>query len=278
MQRWSWLKSLHVKHKYAINSRYLGDDRILAWSNLGYWDEHCTSYVQACQALADCLAQAVQLAPQDRLLDLGCGQGASLKHWQQHYQVSDLTAVELQAACIEKIQQQLKSCPTLYRMSFLQLHQLKLDQKFDVILCIDAAYHSPLNAFLSSVQTVLAQGGRLGFHYLALSEQFEHLNIRQQRYYRYLLKAADVDLSQLQTISALKQSLSSAGLEQIKIEDLSQPVFAGFAKYIQQLKLKKDQGKFNIDYFKISLTAQLCQQLYQKGMLRYVQISVQNSS
>lgn len=275
MKQWPWSKSLQVKHKYAINSQYLGDNRVLAWSNLGYWDESCTDYVQACCTLADRLAQAVQLSSQDCLLDLGCGQGASLLHWQQQYAVSNLSAVELQLTCIEQIQQQLQPNPTLYRMSFLQLQQLKLDQKFDVVLCIDAAYHSPLNTLLASVQTVIATSGRLGFHYLTLSEKFEQLTRIQQQYYRYLLKAADVDLDQLTTVAVLQQSLTRCGFKQIAIEDISQPVLAGFAQYIQQLKLEKQQSKLNVDYLKISMTAKLCQQLYRQGMLQYVQVCAQ---
>ncbi|MFW1931658.1 SAM-dependent methyltransferase, partial [Acinetobacter baumannii] len=79
-----WLQAIQQKlpkHKYAIDAKMLGDNAECAWSNLGYWDEATSSYPQACQQLAERLAQAVQLNQHDRVLDLGCGQGASLKYW-----------------------------------------------------------------------------------------------------------------------------------------------------------------------------------------------------
>ena len=82
-----------IGHKYAIDAKRLGDKSEMAWSNLGYWQEQSQNYPLACQMLADQLAQAVQLKKTDRLLDLGCGQGASLLHWLSHYQLEQLAAV-----------------------------------------------------------------------------------------------------------------------------------------------------------------------------------------
>ncbi|ECE6726544.1 SAM-dependent methyltransferase, partial [Salmonella enterica subsp. enterica] len=51
------MKLLHaltakLPHKYAIDAARLGDERTLAWSNLGYWD-NTTDYKTACCQLAD---------------------------------------------------------------------------------------------------------------------------------------------------------------------------------------------------------------------------------
>lgn len=48
-------------HKYAIDAKRLGDDSLLAWSNLGYWQDQHHDYPQACQSLADQIATSVQL-------------------------------------------------------------------------------------------------------------------------------------------------------------------------------------------------------------------------
>ena len=102
-----WLQQLRTEvyqHKYAINAKLLGDSSELAWSNLGYWSETNQTYPDACRALADHLAHSVQLTTSDHVLDLGCGQGASLLHWQQQYQIQHIEAVELQPKYIQKIQ------------------------------------------------------------------------------------------------------------------------------------------------------------------------------
>ncbi|MFW1867530.1 SAM-dependent methyltransferase, partial [Acinetobacter baumannii] len=93
----------------------------------------------------DQLAQAVNLNSKDHLLDLGCGQGASLLHWLQHYHPKILSAVELQASCVNKIQKLIPEISQLFRGSFLNLKQFEFKKNFDVVLCIDAAYPSHLN-------------------------------------------------------------------------------------------------------------------------------------
>lgn len=275
-----WLQAIRQKlpqHKYAINAKQLGDDAVLAWSNLGYWEDARSSYPEACRQLADQLAQAVALNLNDNLLDLGCGQGASLLHWQQHYRVQHIEAVELQAGCVIQIQKHFPHIAAIYPQSFLNLKQISFKQRFDVVLCIDAAYHSNLNSFLDAVGSVLNSQGRLGFHYLMLSEQWSNLNGLQQQKYRWLLKAADVNLEHLMTAPLLEQALQQHNFSDIEIRDLSKAVLQGFASYVQHLQQLPQQGTA-MDAFKIRMTAKLCQQLYQDGLVNYVQISAKKNA
>ena len=109
-----WLQAIQTKqpqHKYAINAAMLGDHNELAWSNLGYWNHTHDSYPQACRQLAIHLATAINLNSKDKLLDLGCGKGASLVLWHEHFKVQHIEAVELQAACVDNIQNKLQQIP-----------------------------------------------------------------------------------------------------------------------------------------------------------------------
>ena len=272
-----WLQALrgHLPaHKYAINAKLLGDDAELAWSNLGYWQADAPSYPAACRALADRLAQAVGLNSNDRLLDLGCGQGASLLHWQAQYQVRKLSAVELQPACVAKIQRCAALQADVRCSSFLDLKRIFPQPAFDAALCIDAAYHCSLNAFLPSVHPVLAANGRLGFHYLMLSEKYLHLNALQRLRYQALLKAADVSLQDLLLPSALRQCLEKFKFTDIQIQDISAQVFAGFGAYEAGYLQSNARG---VDRFKIQATAKLCRILYEEGIVRYVQIAARKA-
>ena len=269
-----WLQAIRQhfpQHKYAINAKQLGDDAALAWSNLGYWDDGTSSYSQACRQLADQLAQAVQLTSADKLLDLGCGQGASLALWQQHYQLQYIEAVELQANCVMQIQQHLPHLTAIHQHSFLNLKQIQFKVAFDVVLCIDAAYHSNLNSFLTSVGTVLNAKGRLGFHYLILSEQWSALTALQKQKYNWLLKSADVNLDDLMAQSVLEQTLQRYDFSEIEVVDLSQAVLHGFSHYIQQ----SPPPQLGLDAVKIQMTAKLCKTLFEDGIVRYAQISGQ---
>lgn len=259
-----------IPHKYAIDASNLGDDGELAWTNLGFW-KNTQNYREACCQLADHLARAVNLNSKDHLLDLGCGQGASLMHWLQHYQPKSLSAVELQSKCVNKIQKLIPEINQIYSGSFLNLKQFEFKQFFDVVLCIDAAYHSHLNSFLDSVVPVLNSKGRLGFHYLMRADSCQNMTVLQEQKYRYLLKAADVVWDNVPNEKTLRNALEQQDFVDIQIEDLSEQVLLGFSQYIHnQQEQNQSRGLAN---FKIQMTAKLCQQLYQAGYVRYIQIT-----
>ncbi|MEB3864283.1 MULTISPECIES: SAM-dependent methyltransferase [Acinetobacter] len=259
-----------IPHKYAIDASNLGDDGELAWTNLGLW-KNTQNYREACCQLADHLAQAVNLNSKDHLLDLGCGQGASLLHWLKYYQPKSVSAVDLQAECVNKIQKLIPEINQIYSGSFLNLKQFEFKQFFDVVLCIDAAYHSHLNSFLDSVVSVLNSKGRLGFHYLMRADSCQNMTVLQEQKYRYLLKAADVVWDNVPNEKTLRNALEQQGFANIQIEDLSEQVLLGFSQYIQnQQERNQSRGLAN---FKIQMTAKLCRQLYQNGYVRYIQIT-----
>lgn len=278
LQKWT---AKIPEHKYAINAALLGDSSDLPWSNLGYWQEGQNNYVLACQALADHLAQAVNLNSKDKLLDLGCGQGASLLHWQQHYQVQYLAGVELQTAHVNHIQQQLPDLNAIYCASFLKLKEMHFPQKFDVVLCIDAAYHSSLEIFLDNVHSTLNSKARIGFHYLVWSDTWQNLNSFQKIKYQYLLKSADIDAKNVKTEFEFKSILENFEFKNIQIEDLSQQVFSGFAHYINQTLNSKlstqEKTSSKLDEFKIRMTAKLCQKLFKEGVVKYVQVTAEKN-
>ena len=264
-----WIEKV-FGHKYAIDAKRLGDDSLLAWSNLGYWQNQYDDYPQACQSLADQIAASIQLKQSDHVLDLGCGQGASLLHWLRYYQIQQLSAVELQPEYAKRIQKQLAQVQ-IHCGSFLNLNALQLLNLFDVVLCIDAAYHSDLNSFLNSTSLVLNSKGRIAFHYLMWSDAWrEYSNLKKQQY-RYLLKSADVNWQNLMGEQQLTQKLIQKGFTQIEIQDFSEPVLNGFAVYIENKR--KERKHFDLAQLKIDMTAKLCRKLYQDGLVHYIQVS-----
>ena len=274
MQGLKLLQAKLLAHKYAIDASLLGDYSVLPWSNLGDWSSHALnfkkSYPQACQDLAIRLADHLNLNSNDQLLDLGCGQGASLKLWQQKYAVKHIEGVEIQALHVAHIGQHLPNLTAIHCMDFLNLKQFEF-KKFDVVMCIDAAYHSNLNSFLDATTQILNSKGRLGFHTFIWSNKFLNSNFLIQHKYRMLLKAADVQAQDLMLEEDLKSCLIAYGFEHIDIVDLSEAVLLGFASYVAQLQ--EPVSVKRMDWLKIQMTAKLCRTLYQNGYVRYVQIT-----
>ena len=257
-------------HKYAIDAKRLGDDSLFAWSNLGYWQDQHHDYPQACQSLADQIAVSVQLKKDDKVLDIGCGQGASLLHWLKQYQLEQLSAVELQADCVKRIKKQLPQVQ-IYCENFLNLNQQHFLNSFDVIVCIDAAYHSDLNSFLNSTSLVLNSKGRIAFHYLMWSDAWRESSNFKKQQYRYVLRSADVNWQNLMDEQQLTQKLIQKGFTEIEIQDFSKPVLNGFAVYIENKR--KERKDFDLAQLKIDVTAKLCRKLYQDGLVHYIQVS-----
>lgn len=273
----TWLQVLQSKifqHRYAINAVMLGDDTEYAWSNLGYWGSGDSSYPDACRQLAVHMAKAVALDSDDMLLDLGCGKGASLLLWQQQFAVQHVEAVELQAQSVAKIKQILPPIQRVLQQSFLDLNDTDFKFKFDVVLCIDAAYHNDIHALLKSIQTVLTSKARIGFHHLMLTEKFYLLNSIEKLKLTALLKCADVNLADLLDEQQIRHLMDRQGFESIQIDNLSTAVLKGFANYVRTGFMERNRqiSKQCLDRIKIEMTAKLCQKLYADGYVDYVQI------
>lgn len=267
----AWLekiKSHFPQHKYAINAQQLGDTQALAWTNLGLWQAGM-NYPQACQALAEDLAHRVNLNSKDQLLDLGCGKGASLHLWHKNYNIQNISAVELQQNHVVNIQEHATFLNSIYADSFLNLKQINFPNHFDVVLCIDAAYHTPVESLIDAMSTVLNSKARIGFHLLIWSEKAFNLPYLKKAQYYSLLKSADVKINHLLTETQLCTLLKLKKFDHIEVSNLSQPVLAGFSDYVEQ----QSEAFEGIDGFKIRMTAKLCQKLYREGLIEYVAVT-----
>ena len=280
-------RSDQTSSKFAINSTLLGDPNTLAWSNLGFWhakssesDNHAPiNYITACENLAHVVGDAAHLHNTDHVLDLGCGQGASLHYWHTTFGVQHITAFEIQSTCIANIQQAaLKPLDAIYQASFSQLPlpAAQLYHAFDAVLCVDAAYHASLNDFLAVNQAALTPQGRMAFTCLirpANSKKSGFLLGQLKKYFnKPMFELTSVPQQHLYTEQDLIQLLSSFDFIDIQIKHLDQPVLAGFAQYIQQQPPAFSTGHMAA-WLKITITAKLCRFLYQHQLLHYSVVS-----
>ena len=272
------------QQQFAIASHLLGqaaDD--LNWSNLGYWC-NTNDYITACQQLAEQVGLAAQLHADDRVLELACGQGASLTYWPQRFNIRQLYVLELQAALVQRIQQQSPAALQLIaqgRFDNLPLaaaleHELTR-KKFDAVLCVDAAYHaSSLHDFASTARHCLHRGGRLAFTTLTLDNSWFKANYWQKKVHAQLLNAADVPIASLLTTIQLQQQLAELGFANIRVQHMDDEVLTGFASFVSQRAAHLSlQEKLQPEWLKIAITARLCRYLRQHGLVHYSLVSAQ---
>lgn len=280
-----------VDQRYRIASYLLSEtQRTLAWSNLGYW-ENTDDYVIACEQLAAKIGSAAKLNNQTRLLDLACGQGASIVFWRQHFGINYMTALDIQTGYIRNIkdyfvdQQRIDNNYFNLRIIEGSFDQAELpigvDQAHaDAIVCVDAAYHATsISAFIEFCTQALKPAGRLAFCTLLKSEQWPQANHWQKIQHELLLKVAGVSKASVVSAAELEQQLAEQGFEHVKISHMDKEVLAGFSAYIQQraTALSLTQ-RLSPAWQKIVMTAKLCDFLYKNQLVNYSLISAVKSS
>lgn len=293
---------INSRHPFAIASALLGDARPIAWSNLGFW-QNTRCYITACEQLAQQVGLAAGLTPDDTLLDLGCGQGASLLYWHMAFGIKSISAIEIQPDCVQAIRQaRLPALEAVYQGSFAQLPlpSPQLQQAFDAVLCVDAAYHAQPADFLAVAHRALRPQGRLAYTTLCKSKQWDQpsASYRQkllQRFTLTLLNTAYVPECNMLSISQLDTQLQQAGFTSIEISQIDQQVLQGFGDYMHNhqrppfsstnFSSKPSNSKNSsatragtglnqrLDWLKIVMTGQLCRFLARHQLIHYVLVS-----
>lgn len=267
---------------FAIATHLLDDSRS-GWSNLGDWRD-TADYAQAAAALARCVGAAAQLQPGDSVLELACGQGASLALWQREFAVAGVDAIEWQRACVDA----LNSAGGAARRGDARVHRGRFDRlplppglqpaSYNAVLCVDAAYHADsAAAFLAVAARALETRGRLAFTTLA-SPSSRHAAPWRTALARLALAAAGVPEGSLLSVPQWRTALAQQGLQIELSQTLDARVLAGFADFVERRQHRLPwRARFTAGWLKIRLTAVLCRWLHRHALAHYVLIVARRS-
>ncbi|MFN3714101.1 MAG: class I SAM-dependent methyltransferase [Alcanivoracaceae bacterium] len=242
-----------------------GDPR---WNNLGYWRD-ANEYTAACQALARRHGEVARLGNGDRVLELGCGHGVALSLWCDAFAVTEAVGLDCRASgyntehrrVVGRFDEPLPDSLSRYR--------------FDVILCVDAAYHaSSLSALLASVIPVLEREGRLALSLLVRPDDYHARPLFQRLLHQWLLKTAGLPDASFCDHSAVQHQLLACGFLDVVCEDLSEDVFPGFYHWVQRRHRELVfSRRWSRGWLKIRITAIWCYWMHRKKLGRYLLVS-----
>lgn len=148
---------------YELWSGHLLTSRT-SFLNLGYWRDAC-DLDAAGAAMADKVAEAAGMGPDDRVLDVGFGYGDQDVRWMTTRAPRSIDGVNLAPAQVDRAMWRVRRAGLADRVHLREGTATALpyaDSTFDVITALECAFHfDTREAFLREAARVLVPGGRL---------------------------------------------------------------------------------------------------------------------
>jgi cyclopropane fatty-acyl-phospholipid synthase-like methyltransferase len=228
--------SAHYGERHDLR-RGLYDSSLYA--NYGYWTREGMTLDEACEAMTDLVADELRVEPGDRLLECGCGYGASAarvarRHGPREILAVDVTEVRLEVArrLIEE-----RGLADRVRVAFGNAVGLDVpDESFDKVMAIECAIHfNTRHDFFREAFRVLRPGGLvaltdivpardLDVDRLSLAELRERLCAAPGRF-------PDENIYSQQTYEA---HLREVGFEAVSIRSIRDKVLLPFADCVER--------------------------------------------
>jgi cyclopropane fatty-acyl-phospholipid synthase-like methyltransferase len=144
------------------------------YANYGFWTRPNMTIDEACDAMTDAVAGAAGLTEGDRVLEVGCGYGASAVYYAGKYRPAAVVGVDITDVRLRSAREYVK------KRGLEEVIEIRLgsatalefpEASFDRVIGIECAFHFDTRFdFLKEAARVLAPGGGLGLADLILKE------------------------------------------------------------------------------------------------------------
>jgi len=240
--------------------------RATRWQNLGLW-RGTEDYDTACEALAVAVGEAARLGPGDKLVELACGAGAAFPLWQRRFGVTDIIGLEVDAGRAARASElgRVLTGPAIVDGQLVGLQAVDAFDRFDAVVCVDAAYHlGSASALATASHAALRPGGRLAF--TTLTHAGSGSDEGEAGWVTRIAKLSD---GAIQSQQAWSQTLEETGFSEVTTTALDE-VLEGFVAHVGR---RRWAGWLTPGWAKIEATALLARLGHWSGTLDYTLVS-----
>ncbi len=182
----------------------------------GYWIRGNESKEEAQLQLVEHLAQAAEIRSGSRILDVGCGFGASSVYLARNYN-AEATGITISAIQVEMASNAASVENVNAKFLLMDAEAMKFDQWFDVVWSVESISHyQNKRKFFASAAKLLNLHGTL-----AIIDWFKKENLKQAAHKKFIQPIERGMLVELQTMDDYKTSMESNGVQVIRSEILN---------------------------------------------------------
>lgn len=182
----------------------------------GYWIRGNETKETAQLQLIEHLAQVAGIQPRAKILDVGCGFGASSIYLARHYE-AEATGITISPVQVEMANKAAAAAGVNASFLLMDAEAMNFDKPFDVIWSVESITHyRDIPNFFASAAKLLKPGGTL-----AITDWFKRKDLTPRECKKSLTSIEQGMLVQLQTIDDYKSFIVASGLEVTQSEVLN---------------------------------------------------------
>ena len=179
----------------------------------GYWIRGDESKERAQIQLIEHLSQAAEIKPGSKILDVGCGFGASSIFLTRNYE-AEATGITISPVQVAMANQAAALKQANAKFLLMDAEAMKFDELFDVVWSVESISHyQSKETFFASAARLLKANGTMAF-----IDWFKREDLHGSEYTKYIESIEKGMLVELQTMEDYENLMRSNGLKVMKSE------------------------------------------------------------